>query len=409
MTRKVYLRSKNNEYKYNPRYRRHTKKFLQTGGEVQEYTIEAPPNDPDVIAKANEAFGSDKVKTSTTVKQKVGGIKVNKFIDDLKKIKIKLRNGQENPQEKPLEIVSSPADGGTITVKSPYKIVNIDDYDKSDLLVGTVKYVDIIPNNNVTEKLDKFLNAQTRGVLQTKGTDRIFISDESIKTTENLDKYPELGEATYIGLKLPTKSSKITDVEDGTQKITGVGVDIIEELKRKGLEVKFDKDDGMIVESGGKIKIDKIVNINDYDKSDLPAGTVKYVDVFTSPTEALLNYFKAQQALNQGVLKVEEGNPKTAKFISDLSIKMKYITTTLNPGITPDEIKGGKTYVALKLESDVKIEEPGIRLAIQIDDSDPVQKKKLSEFLAKNPRYSAFDNSGYTCNILHIDSSIWMT
>jgi hypothetical protein len=45
MTRKVYFKSKNNEYKYNSRYIRHTKKFLQSGGddELQE-TFEASPN-----------------------------------------------------------------------------------------------------------------------------------------------------------------------------------------------------------------------------------------------------------------------------------------------------------------------------------------------------------------------------
>lgn len=132
MTRKVYSRSKNNKYNHNPRY---TKKIVQSGGqptyeappESQEYTIEVPSTDPKALENAKSYFGDKKVAASPIVKQPVSGsgITVNTFVDGIEEIKIKRKNGEDTS----LKIITrSPADGGTITVGTPYKIVNIDDY-----------------------------------------------------------------------------------------------------------------------------------------------------------------------------------------------------------------------------------------------------------------------------------------
>jgi hypothetical protein len=361
---------------------------------LKSYTIEAPPNDTDALEReAKKLFGDDKVDVSP-IKQSVSGsgITVNADIENLKKIKIKDKNGTDIP----LEISSqSPADGGTIRVKTPYKIVNIDDYDKSDLLVGTVKYVDVIPNDNVTQRLDEFLNGKKKqGVLQTKGTNRMFISDASIKTSKNLTDYPELGGATYIGLKLPTKSSKVTVVSEMgndaygtkqfTQTITDVGADIIGELKHKGLDVEIKGNDMIVTPTTLGINIDKIVNIDDYSIS-VPDGTVKYVDVFTNPSQGIMGigmitYLEKKQSEGDGILKIKgTGNDRTASFISDESIRKGDLYKA------HEEVRSGKTYLALKIPTS-KVEEPAVRLTtIKIDDNADIEKKKkLSEFLIQN-------------------------
>lgn len=406
MTRKVYSRSKNNKYNRNPRY---TKKIVQSGGDQTTYTIEAPPNDQAALTNAQSYF--TEVAASPIVKQAVSGsgITVNTFVDGIKKIEIKRRNGEDTP----LEIIShSPADGGTIIVKTPYKIVNNDDYSSISVPVGTVKYVAIIPTKNVTKELQDFLKTQTQGVLKTKGTDLTFVSDESIKTFKNIRDHPELGGETYISLKLPSGgkiSQEVTETGNDwygskkfTQKITGVGADIIGEFDelRKGKDLDFTiNGSAMKVTPKPGSKIDKIVNIDDYGIT-VPDGTVKYVDVFTNPSDngmglGLMPYLKKQENPKNGIfIKTKQtGDKRTVSFISDKSIREKRgkdDDTKYEDYSDRKEVINGKTYLALKLPTG-KVEEPVVLLTVTID---PEEKKNLSKFLIQNHTYKVYDAAG---------------
>jgi hypothetical protein len=342
--------------------------------EQSSYTIQALPNDPDVIAKAKDYFSDTKVAESPIVhvKQSVSGrgITVNAFIENLKKIKIKDKNGEETS----LKISSqSPADGGTITIETPYKIVNTETEYGVPIQDG-FKYVEVFAD--ITTRLEndlEKLNDSKKIVKKTKDKSTIVVSDNPIKTDKNSREYPELNTDENktnptLSLKLPSGSKILkTFTESGTdaertkrftQTITGVGADIIGELTRKGLKVKIDGNDMKVTPKPGS-KIDKIVNMNDY--GNFPDGTVKYVYVFTNPDKPLLANLK----LKNGILKTKG---ETATFISDTSIGQE------------ENSIAEKTYLALKLPSG-KVEEP----AVKIDDANVDEKGKLEPVKPTKP------------------------